>query len=223
MKPSRIPCGQPATARQPLYDASCGESGQIGRHGTCEGEKAARGQDRMRECETCGHEKRNSAINGSGLNNGGALFSRHATMRVTAVGASSMVWGVRPVRHTRSGVTGASTALPVAHFAPVSVRVTASRPCAGAVKTWHRGRRASAPEGGVGGVDNQCPHQQVTTRTVPIDLYGEDGTPLYRIRQAQFKTCQACGASFYDPQEFLRPSADPIPTPAPPVEGDVYV
>lgn len=65
---------------------------------------------------------------------------------------------------------------------------------------------------------NECAHREVETKTLPIELYDEAGQPKYRIGGAQWKTCRGCGASFYDPEEFLRQPIESIaqPQPAPP-------
>ena len=42
-----------------------------------------------------------------------------------------------------------------------------------------------------------CNHPTVTARSIPLELYGQDGTPLWRIPQAQWQTCGRCGAGWY--------------------------
>ena len=60
-----------------------------------------------------------------------------------------------------------------------------------------------------------CYSPGVTSRPVPIELY-EGDTPVRRIPQAPFHTCQRCGASWYAEGADAGPSV-PLPTPAAPV------
>lgn len=43
-----------------------------------------------------------------------------------------------------------------------------------------------------------CGHDVVTTRALPLEVYAQDGTPMHRIPEAIFCTCQTCGAGFYE-------------------------
>lgn len=62
---------------------------------------------------------------------------------------------------------------------------------------------------------NECAHHDVVTKTVPIEMYDEEGQVKYRIGGALWKTCRGCGASFYDPEGFLRQPIEPIAQPQP--------
>ena len=43
-----------------------------------------------------------------------------------------------------------------------------------------------------------CSYETITTKALPLELYGQDGAPPWRIPQAQWQTCGRCGASWYE-------------------------
>ena len=61
-----------------------------------------------------------------------------------------------------------------------------------------------------------CNHETISTRHVPLEVYGSDGEPLARIPQAQWHTCQRCGACWYPKGTEDLPQV-PIRTPTVPV------
>ena len=60
------------------------------------------------------------------------------------------------------------------------------------------------------------PEAPVTTRRVPVEVYGEDGTPIARHPDAQLEMCSVCGCQHYDLEKVLALPGQKPPWDSPP-------